>query len=293
GGGPPGRRDDGLLGAVGVVAAIGRGVRLLGGVLRLLGGVGGLLGGVGQILATGHVVGTLHLAGDLRARVGGGIGGLGGGLGGLGGNHVAGGGGIGGGLLRLGGRVGGLLGGVGSLVGVAARRQAGSQREREKGLGNVHGISCTRRPVRRRGPICAKPCSRCANLPATAAVAFSFGPETTPLRPPRAEPPVRRRSWDAGRRGAGRVAGRGCPTATWRRMRRGPRKARRPGASHRGVLVFRGWLRPSVDVEERAQLLGAARVAQLAQRLGLDLADALAGDIELLAHFLEGVVGVH
>jgi len=36
-----------------------------------------------------------------------------------------------------------------------------------------------------------------------------------------------------------------------------------------------------------------ARVAQLAQRLGLDLTDALARDIELLADFLEGVVGVH
>src|SRR5450759_3732222 len=35
------------------------------------------------------------------------------------------------------------------------------------------------------------------------------------------------------------------------------------------------------------ELAGAARVAQLAQRLGLDLADALAGDVELLAHFLE------
>ena len=32
---------------------------------------------------------------------------------------------------------------------------------------------------------------------------------------------------------------------------------------------------------------------QLAERLGLDLADALAGDRELLADLLEGVVGVH
>ena len=34
-------------------------------------------------------------------------------------------------------------------------------------------------------------------------------------------------------------------------------------------------------------------MAQFAQGLGLDLADALAGHVELLAHFLEGVVGVH
>src|SRR3546814_19074500 len=38
----------------------------------------------------------------------------------------------------------------------------------------------------------------------------------------------------------------------------------------------------SLDVEETAQLLRAARVAQLSQRLGLYLADPLAGDVELL-----------
>jgi hypothetical protein len=47
------------------------------------------------------------------------------------------------------------------------------------------------------------------------------------------------------------------------------------------------------DVEERAQLFGAARVTQLAQGLGFDLADALAGDVELLADFFERVIGVH
>src|SRR5690606_733588 len=46
-------------------------------------------------------------------------------------------------------------------------------------------------------------------------------------------------------------------------------------------------------VEEGAQMLASCRVAQLAQCLGFDLADTLAGDIELLADFLEGVVGVH
>src|SRR3569833_1952063 len=53
------------------------------------------------------------------------------------------------------------------------------------------------------------------------------------------------------------------------------------------------WSGRLLEVEERAQLLRSARVAQLAQGLGLDLADALAGDVELLADFLEGVVGVH
>ena len=36
------------------------------------------------------------------------------------------------------------------------------------------------------------------------------------------------------------------------------------------------------------ELAAAGGVAQLAQRLGLDLPDALAGDVELLAHLLEG-----
>src|SRR6478736_3652555 len=36
------------------------------------------------------------------------------------------------------------------------------------------------------------------------------------------------------------------------------------------------------------ELAAAGWVAQLAQRLGLDLADPLAGDVDLLAHLLEG-----
>jgi hypothetical protein len=40
-----------------------------------------------------------------------------------------------------------------------------------------------------------------------------------------------------------------------------------------------------------AQLAGAARVLELAQRLGLDLPDALAGDRELLAPSCAGIVG--
>ena len=35
------------------------------------------------------------------------------------------------------------------------------------------------------------------------------------------------------------------------------------------------------------QFLASGRVAQLSQRLGLDLPDALPGDVELLAHFLQ------
>ena len=34
-------------------------------------------------------------------------------------------------------------------------------------------------------------------------------------------------------------------------------------------------------------------MTQLAQGLGFDLPDAFAGDVELLAHFFQGVVGVH
>ena len=49
----------------------------------------------------------------------------------------------------------------------------------------------------------------------------------------------------------------------------------------------------ALAVEEAAQLPRPARVLQLAQRLGLDLADAFAGDAELLADLFQGVVGVH
>ena len=56
---------------------------------------------------------------------------------------------------------------------------------------------------------------------------------------------------------------------------------------------MRRYFRRSVIHQETAQLLAAARVPELTQRLGLDLADALARHIELLADFLEGVVGIH
>src|SRR4051794_27827101 len=42
--------------------------------------------------------------------------------------------------------------------------------------------------------------------------------------------------------------------------------------------------------DERLEALGAGGVAQLAQGLGFDLADALAGDLEVLADLLERVI---
>src|SRR5687768_2558183 len=47
---------------------------------------------------------------------------------------------------------------------------------------------------------------------------------------------------------------------------------------------------PLVVHQERAQLLAAARVTELAQRLRLDLADTLARHVELLADLFQGVV---
>src|SRR6185437_12266861 len=58
-------------------------------------------------------------------------------------------------------------------------------------------------------------------------------------------------------------------------------------------ISFRSALFPSTLVEEAAEHPRAAGVLELAQRLGLDLADALARHRELLADLLEGVVGVH
>src|SRR5690606_37090170 len=46
-------------------------------------------------------------------------------------------------------------------------------------------------------------------------------------------------------------------------------------------------------IQEAPELPAPRRVFQLAQRLRLDLADAFARDGELLAHFLQRVVGVH
>src|SRR5262249_55967023 len=46
-------------------------------------------------------------------------------------------------------------------------------------------------------------------------------------------------------------------------------------------------------VEEAPELPAPTRMLQLTERLRLDLADALAGDRELLADFFQRVVGVH
>jgi hypothetical protein len=43
--------------------------------------------------------------------------------------------------------------------------------------------------------------------------------------------------------------------------------------------------------DEGLQLAAAAGMAQLAQRLGFDLPDALARDLEALAHFFQRVLG--
>src|ERR1044072_3208138 len=43
-------------------------------------------------------------------------------------------------------------------------------------------------------------------------------------------------------------------------------------------------------LQEGLELARAGRMAQLAQGLGLDLADALAGDREVLAHLFQGVL---
>src|SRR5262249_40875009 len=65
-------------------------------------------------------------------------------------------------------------------------------------------------------------------------------------------------------------------------------RAFRPAFQYR----YRSTTKRSV-VQETPQLPRPARVLQLAQRLRLDLADALARHAELLADLLEGVVGVH
>src|SRR5690606_24122232 len=71
---------------------------------------------------------------------------------------------------------------------------------------------------------------------------------------------------------------------------------RRPGifvGSPSDQPTARPILSPSLAVQEAPELARPARMLELAQRLGLDLADALAGDRELLADFLERVIGIH
>src|SRR5690606_19532207 len=70
-----------------------------------------------------------------------------------------------------------------------------------------------------------------------------------------------------------------------------PQSGRKKAARRRTALRF-PWI-PALLVEEAAHLAAARRVLQLAERLRLDLTDAFAGHAELLADFLERMVGVH
>src|SRR6185312_5334612 len=59
------------------------------------------------------------------------------------------------------------------------------------------------------------------------------------------------------------------------------------------VTVYRWVIAPGRSAfDEALEALAARGMPQLAQGLGLDLADALARDLEVLAHLLEGVVGL-
>src|SRR5690606_37625954 len=79
-------------------------------------------------------------------------------------------------------------------------------------------------------------------------------------------------------------AGQGGSAEDSTAVRRGaPNAAMRPNPAPPLRLAF----------EEALELVSPTRVTQLAQRLGLDLADPLAGDVELLADFLQRVVGAH
>ena len=53
-------------------------------------------------------------------------------------------------------------------------------------------------------------------------------------------------------------------------------------------LLSGEWRRSERLLQVVLELAAAGRVAELAESLGLDLADPLAGDVELLAHFLQG-----
>src|SRR5699024_8115744 len=75
------------------------------------------------------------------------------------------------------------------------------------------------------------------------------------------------------------------PRAAGRSSTRKTGPGRMPGRCVTGVTLL--------EVEEASKLFRAGWMAQLSQRLGLYLANALAGDVELLADLFKGVVGVH
>ncbi len=65
--------------------------------------------------------------------------------------------------------------------------------------------------------------------------------------------------------------------------------AMQKAANDRGLFIFVDALHFFDAVDEGLQLAAAAGVTELAQGLGFDLADALAGDLEGLAYLFEGV----
>src|SRR5262245_54988009 len=89
---------------------------------------------------------------------------------------------------------------------------------------------------------------------------------------------------------------------SYRRLHGGGAQAREPawGTLHQTRIAGTGPAIRTIGMNnaaegsvfrERGELAGVRGVAQLAQRLGLDLADALAGDAEHFSDLLEGVVG--
>src|SRR6266567_7453450 len=81
----------------------------------------------------------------------------------------------------------------------------------------------------------------------------------------------------------------------------GPRGWRQNAPDDPGRLViqrhwipaFAGMTDSAFAFQEASELLRARRMAELAQRLRLDLTDALARDVELLADLFERMVGLH
>src|SRR5690606_8473975 len=70
-------------------------------------------------------------------------------------------------------------------------------------------------------------------------------------------------------------------------------RGRRAGVGCHSSLTFKQDGNPELVIQEAAKLPRPAGMFQLAQGLGLDLADPFTRDRELLAHFLQRVVGVH
>src|SRR5690606_6431253 len=157
-------------------------------------------------------------------------------------------------------------------------RRRGRQAARVSGghSGGLPGRGCPRRSALRRPAGAPDPASsarrssRPSAAPATREGCVD-GPGPAPPRGrlpenPRGRPPLRRS---------------GSSPRGWR-PRCGPPAHRRRGVARTS--------RSALD--EGAQALGAARVAELAQRLGLDLADTLTGHLEVLTDLLEGVIAL-